>query len=54
MGGGMPPGMGAPGGGPPGGLDLNAMMQQMMGGGAGGKIKMPPGMPKSMMRMGKR
>jgi len=26
----------------------------MMGGGAAGKMRMPPGMPKSMMRMGKR
>ena len=34
--------------------NLMNMAQQMMGGGAAGKMKMPPGMPKSMMRMGKR
>ncbi len=35
-----------------GGLEgMNEMMANMMGGGGGAGMKMPPGMPKSMMRM---
>lgn len=55
-------GMGGPeagGGGPPGGMpDMNQMMQMMqgmgMGGGmpgaGGGGMRMPPGMPRGMMK----
>lgn len=46
-------GMGGEGG--EGGMgNLMNMAQRMMGGGAAGQMRMPPGMPKSMMRMGKR
>lgn len=47
-------GMGGGDGGEGGMGNLMNMAQQMMGGGAAGKMRMPPGMPKSMMRMGKR
>lgn len=49
--------MGGAGGGQGGAPDMSAMMnmaQQMMGGGGGGGMRMPPGMPKGMMRMGRR
>ena len=45
-------GAGGEGGGM-GGL-MNMAQQLMGGGGAAGKMKMPPGMPKGMMKMGKR
>ena len=43
----MPGGMGGMGG-------MAEMMQKMMGGGAGGGMKLPPGIPKGMMKMQRR